>query len=51
MLRRPADDHRLASQFGIVELLDRRIERIHVGVDDRARHRRKRIERRNSGAP
>ena len=32
-----ADENRLAPQGGIVALLDRRIERIHVGMHDRAR--------------
>jgi hypothetical protein len=30
-----ADDHRAAAQPGIVALLDGRVERVHVEVDDR----------------
>ena len=30
-----ADDDRLAAQLGLVALLDRRVERVHVEVDDR----------------
>jgi hypothetical protein len=33
---RAADDDRLAREFRIVELLDRREKRIHVHVQDRA---------------
>jgi hypothetical protein len=33
---RAADDHRLAGQLRIVELLDSREERVHVHVQDRA---------------
>ena len=33
---RPADDHRLAAQLRPVALLDRRVERVHVGVQDDA---------------
>ena len=32
-----ADDDRLAAQFGVVALFDRRVERIHVDVQDAAR--------------
>ena len=32
----PADDHRLARKLRPVVLLDRRIERVHVDVQDRA---------------
>src|SRR5439155_1546362 len=34
----PADDERLAGQPRVVVLLDGRVERIHVDVQDRARH-------------
>src|SRR6266851_6776584 len=34
--RASADDYRLSAQFGIVELLDRRVERVHIGMGDYA---------------
>ena len=37
-LARPADDHRLALQRRVVALLDRRVERVHVDVEDLAHH-------------
>ena len=33
---RAADDHRLARELGPVVLLDRRVERVHVNVQDGA---------------
>src|SRR5206468_1024352 len=33
-----ADDHRLAAELGMVALLDGRIERVQVAVEDRPRH-------------
>ena len=35
-----ADEHRLAAQRRVVELLDRREERVHVDVQDRTKHER-----------
>src|ERR1051325_10882623 len=35
-LARPADDHRLAAQRGVVALLHRRIECVHIDMDDLA---------------
>ena len=37
-LRRAAHDDRPAAQLGTVALLDRRVERVHVGVQDDRRH-------------
>ena len=34
-----ADDHRPAAQARVVALLDRRVERVEVGVEDRAHAR------------
>src|SRR5438552_2647104 len=33
-LARPADDHRLAAQVGLIALLDRRVECVHVDMND-----------------
>ena len=37
-LGRPADEHGFAAQLGKIELLDRREERVHVDVENRAGH-------------
>ena len=48
-----ADEHRLADQLGVVELLDGRVEGVHVGVNDGAwparAHERQRLPRWASG--
>ena len=38
---RAADDERLALQLRVVPLLDRRIEGVHIDMDDLARHEAK----------
>ena len=38
-----ADDHRSATEARVVALLDRRVERVEVGVEDRGRSRSERM--------